>query len=187
MERLVPAHTALLVVDVQEKLARVMPEAALERLVHNTLILLEAARLLGVRVVATEQYPKGLGPTVAPLREKLGTMGIEPIEKLDFDALAEPRVAQALAAGPSRVQRVVVVGMESHICVFQTARELARRGYGPQVVEDAVASRREESRQAGLHLCERAGAVRTVTETVVFDLLARAEGDAFKALSKLVK
>jgi len=183
LARLEPASTVLLVVDVQEKLAAAMPKDALDRLVKNTCILLEAARLLGVRVVATEQYPKGLGKTLAPIAEKLPG---PPIEKLDFSALDEPHVAHALNA-PSRPRAVVVTGMESHVCVFQSARDLATRGYATYVVEDAVASRREENRLAGLELAQRAGAIRTVTETVAFDWIRRAEGDTFKAISKLVR
>jgi nicotinamidase-related amidase len=77
--------------------------------------------------------------------------------------------------------------MESHVCVFQTARELVKRGYATHVVADAVSSRSEENRVLGLSLCERAGAVITGTETVVFDLLGRAGTDAFKAISKLIR
>ncbi len=183
LARLEPASTLLLVVDVQEKLAAAMPEDALARLVRNTCILLDAARLLGVRVVATEQYPKGLGKTLAPIAEKLPHA---PIEKLDFSALDEPHVAHAVNS-PVRPRAVVVTGMEAHVCVFQSARDLASRGYVTYVVEDAVASRREENRLAGLALAERSGAIRTVTETVAFDWLRRAEGDAFKTISKLVR
>ncbi len=82
---------------------------------------------------------------------------------------------------------VVVVGMESHVCVYQTARELARRGHEVHVVRDAVASRTEENRQAGLALSERAGAVLTVAEAVAFDWVERAGTDAFRAVSKLVR
>ena len=183
LARLEPSSSLLLVVDVQEKLAAAMPQETLARLVQNTCILLEAARLLGVRVVATEQYPKGLGKTLAPIADKLPH---SPVEKLDFSALDEPRVAHAINS-PARPRAVVVVGMESHVCVFQSARDLATRGYATYVVEDAVASRREENRLAGLTLAERAGAIRTVTETVAFDWLRRAEGDAFKTISKLVR
>jgi len=185
MNRLDPASSLLLVVDVQERLAAAMPQAAMDRLVASALVLLEAARLLGVPVVASEQYPKGLGPTVAPIAEKLRAMGVEPVDKLTFDACGEPRLARALSDRAARA--VVLAGMETHICVFQTARELARRGLQVHVVADAVASRREENRALGLALCERAGAVATPTETVVFDWLGRAGTDAFKALSKMVR
>jgi nicotinamidase-related amidase len=185
MNRLVPATTALLVVDVQDRLATAMPAARLEALVRNAGILLDAASHLGVRVFATEQYPKGLGHTVAPLAEKLRALGVTPVAKMTFDACGDVGIARPLAALAPRA--VVVVGMETHVCVFQTVRELARRGYDVHVAVDAVASRTEENRVAGVALCERGGALATTTETVVFDWLERAGTEAFKAVSKLVK
>jgi nicotinamidase-related amidase len=185
MERLNPKETVLMIVDVQEKLAVAMPSEAMERLVKNTELLLEAAKLLGVRVIASEQYPKGLGPTIAPLLGRLTAMSASPIEKLTFDACAEPRISKLLATSSPRA--VVVVGMETHVCVFQTARELVRRGIATYVVSDAVASRREEHRHMGLALAERAGAIPTVAETVVFDWLEKAGNEPFKALSKLIR
>jgi len=185
MQRLEPSRTALVIVDVQEKLAPAMPSERQAALVRNTLILLEAARLLGVRVLATEQYPKGLGPTVSPIREKLVELGVSPIEKMTFDAGGEPAFARALAAVDPAA--VVVVGMETHICVLLSARELVRRGFATHVVADAVASRTDERRAIGLGQCERAGAVITTAETVVFDWLERAGTDAFRTLSKLVR
>ncbi len=182
MERLVPESTVLLVVDVQERLAAAMPPNALERLVHNTRILLDAARLCGVHVVVTEQYPKGLGKTLPPLAEKIS---VPPIEKLDFSAWDSSAVRDAIAARPHK--SVIVAGMESHVCVFQTARDLVKAGYQAHVVSDAVASRTEENRLAGLALAERAGAIVNVTETIAFDWVRRAEGDTFKAISKLVR
>jgi nicotinamidase-related amidase len=185
MDRLDPARCVLLLVDVQARLASAMPQASIDRLVANALILLETARLLGVPVIATEQYPKGLGPTIDPVADRLRAMSVEPIDKMTFDACAEPRVARALSERSPRF--AIVAGMETHICVFQTARELARRGLEVHVVGDAVASRREENRALGLTLCERAGAVVAPTETVVFDWLARAGTEEFKAVSKLVR
>lgn len=185
MERLDPRTTLVLVVDVQEKLAAAMPEDALATLVKNTGILLEAAKALGVRVLASEQYPKGLGPTVPALAEKLHAIGVTPMAKTTFDACSDLAIARAISDIDPR--SVVVVGMESHVCVFQTARELVKRGYQTHVVADAVTSRREENRRLGLSLCERAGAIVTSTETVAFDLLGQAGTDAFKLVSKLVR
>jgi nicotinamidase-related amidase len=185
MERLLPASTALLVIDVQERLAAAVPEATLAAVVSNTLILLETARLLGAPVVASEQYPKGLGPTVPSLASKLAELGVAPLPKLTFDASSELGIARALASAGAR--SVVIVGMETHVCVFQTARELVKRGYATYVVADAVASRTEENRRLGLSLCAAAGAVVTATETVAFDLLERAGTPEFKAVSKLVR
>lgn len=185
MQRLVAGTSLLLLVDVQDRLAAAMPQPALDRLVKNALLLLEAARLLGVAVLVSEQYPKGLGPTVAPLADKLRALGVEPIDKLGFDACSEPRLARGIAERAPRT--VVLLGMETHVCVFQTARELARRGLEVHVVADAVASRQEDHRVLGLGLCERAGSVVTPAETVVFDWLGHAGTDEFRALSKLVR
>jgi nicotinamidase-related amidase len=185
MERLDPKTTVILVVDVQEKLALAMPEESMSSLVKNTNILLEAARVLGVRVIASEQYPKGLGPTVPALQETLSSMGVTPLPKVTFDACSDLTIARALSDADAR--SVIVVGMETHVCVFQTARELVKRGYSTHVVSDAVSSRKKKNRRIGLSLCEQAGAVITGTETVVFDLLERAGTDTFKAVSKLVR
>jgi nicotinamidase-related amidase len=185
MDRLRPESTVLVVVDVQDKLASVMPKDAIERLVANATILLEAARVTGVRVLASEQYPKGLGPTLAPIAEKLNALGVQPIDKVDFDACGEPRFVKKLAEIEPRA--AVVIGMETHICVFQTARELVRRGLTTYVVSDAVTSRKEENRLAGLDLCTRAGAIPTVTEAVAFDWVGKAGTDAFKTVSKLIR
>jgi nicotinamidase-related amidase len=185
MERLRPETTVLLVVDVQERLCAAMPPDALARLLANAKILVEAARVVGARLLVSEQYPKGLGPTHPDLAAKLAELGVQPIDKLTFDASSEPRIAHALAASDPRA--VVVVGMEAHVCVYQTARELVTRGYATYVVADAVTSRREENRLAGLALCTSAGAITTTTEAVVFDWVERAGTDAFRQISKLVR
>ncbi len=185
MDRLVSDTTALLVVDVQERLAGAMQEGALARLVRNVSLLLDAAKILGLRVVASEQYPKGLGPTIPEIAQKLLDVGVAPLPKVTFDACGDLGIARALSdAGP---RSVIVAGMETHVCVFQTARELVKRGYATHVAADAVASRSEDNRALGLALCERAGAFVVPTETIVFDLLERAGTDAFRALSKLLK
>jgi nicotinamidase-related amidase len=185
MNRLVPAATVLLVVDVQERLAAAMAAPRMETLLRNTAILLDAAAHLGVTVLASEQYPKGLGHTVPALAERLRALGVTPAAKTTFDACGETGIARPLAAKAPRA--VIVVGMETHVCVFQTVRELVRRGYDVHVPIDAVASRTEENRLAGVSLCERAGALGTTTETVVFDWLERAGTESFKTVSKLVK
>jgi nicotinamidase-related amidase len=138
-----------------------------------------------VKVLASEQYPKGLGPTLAPIAEKVSACGATPMAKTSFDACSDPAIARALAELDPKA--VVIVRMESHVCVFQTARELVKRGYATHVVADAVTSRKEENRRLGLDLAARAGAIITTTETVAFDLLGEAGTDAFKVVSKLVR
>ncbi len=185
MKRLVPSKSVLLVVDVQERLAPAMPKDALDRLVKNAQLLLDAAGELGVRVVVSEQYPKGLGPTIAPIADRLKNKGIVAIEKMAFDAIGEPRVLAEIEKGSP--ESVVVVGMEAHVCVFQTVRSLVAHGFATYVVSDAVSSRTEENRALGLRLCERAGGIVTPAETVVFDWLERAGTPEFKTVSRLLK
>lgn len=185
MDRLDPQTTVLLVVDMQEKLAAAMPEATLAAASKNVGILLDTARHLGVRVIASEQYPKGLGVTVGPVAERLIALGVAPFAKSSFDACSDIAIARALV--DSKPRAVVVVGMEAHVCVFQTARELVKRGFATHVVGDAVVSRTEDNRRLGLSLAERAGAVINGTESVVFDLLGVAGTEAFRAVSKLVR
>jgi nicotinamidase-related amidase len=185
MERLDPGACAVLLVDVQERLSAAMEPQAMERLLKATLVLLDAAKALGVPVVASEQYPKGLGPTVAPIAAKLHERGVTPIDKVTFDACEEPRIAAALAQTSARA--VVIAGVEAHVCVFQTARELAKKGIDVRVVADAVASRQTENRVVGLGVCERAGAVAMPMESVVFDWLRKAGTDDFRFLSKLLR
>ena len=184
LRRLVPGRTLLLVVDVQERLASAMPAEEFASVVRNIGMLLGAAAILGVPVAATEQYPKGLGRTVAPIADQLVACGATIDEKLTFSAAHAPGVLSRLAAG---ADTVLVAGMESHVCVFQTVRDLLYRDMPVQLVTDAVISRQPQNRAVGVGLCERAGAVLTSTEAVIFDWLERAGSDAFRAVSKLVR
>ncbi|MFO0619032.1 MAG: isochorismatase family protein [Polyangiaceae bacterium] len=181
--RLEPARTTVAVVDVQEKLAKAMDEAAVADLLRATTVLLEAARLLGARVVATEQYPEGLGPTIGGVREKLVEMKAPILSKLAFAATD----AEGFQAALGDARSVVVVGMETHVCVYQTVRELALRGVDVHVAIDGVASRRADHKAAGIELMRACGASITTMETVVFDWLRRAGTSEFKALSKLIR
>ncbi len=185
LDRLDPSRSAVVVVDVQEKLAPAMSAEGLASVVRATTILVEAARATGAHVLATEQYPRGLGPTIAPVAALLAGAGASPVEKVAFSALGEPAFFRALRR--LGVRDVVVVGMETHICVFQTARDLRALGYGVHVPFDGVASRRDDHRDVGLDLCRGAGASITTAETVAFDWLRRAGTDAFKTVSKLVR
>jgi nicotinamidase-related amidase len=184
LRRLVPERTALLVVDVQEKLAGTMPAQALADLRRSLGILLGAAREFSLATLFTEQYPRGLGPTEEALRRSLEEVGARRFEKTCFSAAAADGFAEAL---PREVDAVVVVGMETHVCVFQTVRDLVTRGLAVHVPLDGVASRRDDHRQVGLELCRRAGAVVTTTETVVFDWLERSGTPRFKALAPLIR
>jgi nicotinamidase-related amidase len=176
------ARAAVLVVDIQARLTPAMPPETLARVLKYTRALIGAARELGLPVLATEQYPKGLGPLLPELRELLPS---PPLEKVHFSCGADPAFAAALE-GTGRRQ-VIVCGMETHVCVFQTVRDLVAAGYEVHVCADAVSSRTEEHRRVGLELCREAGAVISLAETAIFDLLHRAATDEFKKISPLVK
>jgi nicotinamidase-related amidase len=185
MRRLVPEQCAVVVIDIQEKLVPAMPAAQVTDVTRASTVLVEAARLLGARVIATEQYPAGLGRTITPIAERLAAAGVTPIAKTDFSACDELSFERAFAALGARA--AIVVGMETHVCVYQTVRELVSRGLDVHVPIDGVASRREDHRATGLDLCRASGATLTTMETVVFDWLRRAGGDSFKQLSKLIR
>ena len=166
--KLTPEHSAVLVVDVQERLAGAMPEPRMTDLRRAARVLLGAARELSVLSLYSEQYPKGLGPTLPDVSAELTATGAVRFEKLEFSAYGA--VVEALA----NTKSVVLLGMETHVCVYLTARDLCERGFAVHVVADGVASRRDDHREAGLELCRRAGACVTTSETVVFDWMGRA-------------
>ena len=175
-------NALLLVIDIQERLAAVMAER--ERVVANTNHLISAAQLLGVPVVLTEQYPKGLGPTVPEVRAAVPSLPV--IEKLTFDCCGEPAFPPAL----ERAERstVIVCGMEAHICVLQTVLGLLARGLTVHVVADAVCSRNPENARTALESLQRdAGAVVTCTETVLFQLLGGAGTPEFKTIQARIE
>ncbi|HRC58058.1 MAG TPA: isochorismatase family protein [Kofleriaceae bacterium] len=181
-------RAALLVIDIQERLAAVMPEEIVARCVRHTSILLEAARRMGLPVVLSEQYPKGLGSTVEALAPALAALApdqLHRVEKLAFSAVATPELG-ALLPRLGRDQWIVV-GMETHVCVLQTARDLLRRAVDVHVVVDAVASRSKHNFRVGIDQMRAMGAVISSMELVVFDLLRGAGTDDFKALSKLLR
>ncbi|WP_437530305.1 isochorismatase family protein [Sorangium sp. So ce726] len=185
MQRIEPADSAVIVIDVQEKLAGAMPAPQMDALTRAATVLIEAARRLGAAVIATEQYPAGLGRTVAPIAERLAQAGAPVIPKMEFSACGSAEFERTWTERAPRA--AIVVGVEAHVCVFQTVRDLAARGVLVQVPLDGVASRRDDHRLAGLDLCRAAGATITTAETVVFDWLKIAGTDDFKQLSKLIR
>lgn len=169
------SDSTLAVVDIQERLAAVMP--ARDAVVRATSILIEAATMLGIPVVVSEQYPKGLGATVAEIVAKLPAEATR-VEKTRFSACG------ALPLGRSQV---VIAGMEAHVCVLQTALELVAAGHEVFVVADAVCSRTEANYRNALARLEAAGVVVTSTESVLFEWLRDASHEHFRAISKLIR
>ena len=172
----------LAIVDVQEKLCSVMEPAALTSVIKNCGILLQAAQLLDIPALHTEQYSKGLGPTVADLQAWLPPESA--IAKTCFSCCDEPAFSTRLHRDRSQI---ILAGMEAHICILQTALQLQASGKQVFVVEDAIVSRREANKQNALSRLRHAGVIVTNTESVVFEWLKVAEGDAFKQISKLVR
>lgn len=169
------ADSALVVIDIQERLAAAMP--AREPVVRATRILLEAAARLDIPVLVTEQYPKGLGATVPEVAARLPGGSVR-VEKTSFSACA---------ALPLNRPQVVLAGMEAHVCVLQTALELAAAGREVFLVGDAVCSRTEANYFNALARAQAAGIVVTNTESVVFEWLRDAAHGHFRALSKLIR
>jgi nicotinamidase-related amidase len=181
------ARAALLIIDVQVRLAAAMAPAAFAAVQRNLLVLVELARRLRLPIVVSEQYPRGLGATVPELAAALEAAGpaVVRFEKTAF-ACTEQEGWGALQARVGRAQWIVT-GMETHVCVWQTARGLLASGASVHVPADAVLSRDPANHQVGLGLMGRAGAVLSSTETVAFDALVRASGEDWKAISRLVK
>jgi hypothetical protein len=171
----------LMVTDIQGRLASLMDER--ESLYHNAGILIEGMKILGVPILWVEQYPRGLGPTVPEVASHLE--GLAPLPKRFFSALREPAIHEAF----EKLNRgqVIITGIETHICVYQTSRDLLALGFEVYVPEDAVSSRTAGNRRIGLHLIERTGGCLTSVETALFELIGVAEGDVFKKISQLVK
>lgn len=177
------AGPALVVVDVQERLFAAMDAECRDEVVRNIKILLTAAQRLGLPVVVTEQYPKGLGRTLPELGALLADA--RPLEKTAFSCCAAQGFVDRLRAVGA--DHVILAGLEAHVCVLLTALDLLDRQFRVWVVADAVCSRRPENRELGLAQARQAGAVVTATETVVFRLLGQADTDDFRELSKLLR
>lgn len=169
----------LLVVDVQEKL---MPHIANhERVVESVVRLIKAAKLANIPTVCSEQYPKGLGSTIEPLVKELEC---ERHEKLTFSCLGNDAIRSAIAnvARP----KIVVCGVETHICVLQTALDLLAKGYKVYVPIDAMSSRQETDHECGIRRLETQGVIPTTSEACLFEWCERAGTELFGEVRKLV-
>jgi nicotinamidase-related amidase len=170
----------LLLVDVQRKLIPTI--AGYEAVERNGVRLLEACRILEVPVTISEHYPQGLGPTVSPLAAAAGDA--PRFEKIEFSCLRNPALAAHLVAD---ARDVILCGLEAHVCVLQTAFDMLAAGRRCFVVADAVGSRTDDNKQAGLQRLEQAGAQIVTTEMVLFEWLERAGTPAFKGVSRLIR
>ena len=171
--------TALLIVDMQEKLLRLM--AGHQRVIWNTRRLIDGAKLLGLPLAATEQYPQGLGPTVPELAERLGDMPA----KVMFSC----RECQGVFAAFQRrgVGKILVAGIEAHVCVQQTVLDLLADGYRVYLAVDAIGARHEIDYTTALRRMESSGATLTTTEAALFEWCEAASSPEFKQISALVR
>lgn len=174
-----PADTALLVVDAQESLLAIIPSR--ERIIWNIRRLLDAAAALGVRVAGTEQYPDKLSSTVDELKQRIGPTP----DKLTFSACECGEIFERWRA--ESIFRVLVCGIETHVCVMQTALDLVAAGFEPYVAVDAVGSRYAIDHDTALRRMESAGVVLTTTEATMFEWCRTAEALEFKTISALAK
>ncbi len=178
-EQLSTADSALLVIDVQEKLMPLIHEG--ESIIRNIGFLIDGARLLNLPVLATEQYPKGLGHTVEPIREKRDEIP----EKVAFSCAAVKEVVETLhhEARP----KVVLVGIESHVCVQQTALDLLALNFRVYIPVDSVSSRFVVDHETALRRLEKTGVILTTAESVLFECVGSKDHEAFKGVSSLVQ
>lgn len=176
--------SVLVVVDIQSRLTAAMSENAASAMTTTAQHLLKAAQMLDVPVLLTEQYPQGLGPTVAEIAENLPE-STQRFEKTGFSCCAAVGFDQALAASGRR--QAILIGQETHVCVLQTALDLLHNGYRVYVVEDAVCSRQVGHKLHALQRMQQQGATIVSGESVMFEWLRDARHPSFKALAALLR
>ena len=176
------AQSQLVLIDMQVKLAPAMDLTAMQAVTKNCAILLQAANLVQVPTIVTEQYPQGLGDTLPELKQYF--TNTKPIAKTAFSACAEPTFKQHCH---SDKPQIVLAGMEAHICVLQTALGLLQANKQVFVVEDAIISRSACNKANAIARMRDAGCIITNTESVVFEWLGNAQHPAFKAISLLIR
>ena len=174
-------NTILVLIDFQERLFPAMHDK--EKLLQDVIKLIKGAGVLEIPIILTEQYPKGLGPTIPEIKELLPD--IQPIEKVCFSCCDSEAFCKSLVS--LKRKQVLIAGIEAHICVYQTAMALARAGYEVQVVSDCISSREPEDKAVALYRIGAVGVIPTSTEMALFELLQVAQGDKFKQISNIVK
>lgn len=177
------SSSQFVIVDIQEKLSATMPEKVINRVIKNTALLAQAAAAFDVPITLTEQYPRGLGPTLAPVAAVAAKA--RRIEKTCFSCADSPEF-ETIGKEPQRSQ-IIMVGMEAHICILQSALDLQAAGFNVFVVEDAICSRRLENYENSIHRLRDAGVNVTNAESVIFEWLRDSKHEQFKAISALLR
>lgn len=176
-------NSVFVIIDAQDKLLSAMPKGVADRIVERIGVLLTSANTLSVPVIVTEQYPAGLGATTPAISEQLMGETVV-IDKTVFSAAQNDRFSEQLKH--TGRQQVTLVGMETHICILQTAIELQQQGYQVFVVEDAVSSRVKANQYNALQRLRGVGVTITNVESVIFEWLQDSSRPDFKALAKLI-
>ena len=174
-------NSLLLIIDIQERLVNMLEK---DLIVQKSCALANAARILGVETIVTEQYPKGLGYTVEPLKQALSE-DVTYFEKTAFSVLKEEEFEQIL--DKTGKKKVIICGIEAHICVYQTAMDLMQKGYDVYLVADASASRNKYEFKTGVELMRQNGVNITCVEMVLFELLKTSKNPKFKEVQALIK
>jgi isochorismate hydrolase len=182
-DQLNAARAMLLVIDMQEKLMPLILDQ--HGVTSSACKIIRAIKVLGIPVIATEQYPRGIGGTVTPIRDALSRCTVQSLEKPTFSGWADPTVRQAILA-LDRPQ-IIIIGVETHVCVQQTALDLASRDYDVFVCADAVGSRGRMDYECSLHRMRQNGVMVTTVEGVIFELCQSSAAPRFKELLEIIK
>ncbi len=178
-----PRRCALLVIDLQERLMKAIHKA--DRVSSRAVLMIRAAQVFGLPVIATTQYVKGLGGFVQEVSEVLE--GVEPLDKVEFDCFANSGVRSVFQELPASVDTVLLVGVESHICVYQSALGARKMGLEPWIVSDAVSSRDKANHKAALRRFMQLGISFGPAEMAIYQLMRMAGTEEFKAMLPHVK
>lgn len=178
-------NSALVIIDLQERLSKVLNQEYLKEVCNNIHLLVLLAHELSIPIILTEQYPQGLGPTIQPITKILEGKKYDRIEKVAFGCCDDSLFNKKLKA--LKIKNTILVGMETHVCVYLTALGLIQQGYSPFVAADAVISRTTQNYKNGLELIRQTGAIVAPTETLLFQLMVRCATPTFKKISALLK
>lgn len=179
--RVLREESAGLIIDIQERLFPHMSEP--DHLIRNVPVLVKGLKILGIPVLVTQQYTRGLGPTIGPVSTVLE--GTEILEKKYFSCCDEPGFMDALV--PLGKKFIIIAGIEAHVCVLQTAIDLSAMGFVPVVVDDAVSSRKPGDKSTALERMRQEGILITSCESILFELTRHSGTDEFKTISQLIK
>jgi nicotinamidase-related amidase len=179
--RILQNETAAVVIDIQERLLPHIYDG--ERILQNCLILIDGLKILSVPVIITQQYTKGLGPTVSPVVQRFSEFTY--VEKTSFSCYEEPAFREKISL--TGRQNAILCGIESHVCVLQTCLDLIDDGFRPVIVKDCISSRKPDDKETAIERMRQEGAIITTLESLLFELTRRAGSELFKNISRLVK